>query len=512
MAQQAIITLSGPFISVCDDQRQPLPPPIVRLLGDQLSYNHIERLTPTEARRTGKNVEVIPTRLFHYDEYEHFVTNKGFLTKVTNLLETRGFDITVRDINESKDPKIYHAQWEQVMDRFDLREGQLECLAQIDMHDGGVIEAVPAFGKTWIIAMLCLLYPYAKIDIIVGGKGQKAIAQKLKLLLLQYMPEIGQVGGGRKRKGRVTLYLAGSMHHSGCSADIVLADEVHELMTRKKAEFLGRYAARVYGFTATANTRADNAHARMEGLCGPTIFKLTYQDAQTMGVVAPVRVQWIEQPETMNSPCYGIVDEVTRKRLGIWTNEVRNQTIAAAAQQFRQDGNQVLLLVETVEHGLYLQRHLPDFILCCSENAHAFNDPSARRRLVAAGVLNEHNYGPTGEQREIWRQQFESREVMGAIATGVWSVGVSFDSLEVLGRCDGGSSETANIQHPGRVCRVADGKEFGMLLDSQDNFDEVFQERAYRRRTAYRRLGWEQYLPDGTLWEPYKRKAESANA
>ena len=145
------------------------------------------------------------------------------------------------------------------------------------MHECGVVDAVPAFGKMWVIWMICCLFRQAKIDIVTKRKD---VVQSMRTLGTRFVPAIGQVGGGKKTQERVTVYTADSLHRSDYDADIVLADEVHELMTDRYAELLGRYhSARMFGFTASKETRADNAHHRMEAIFGPTIFKLAYQRA-----------------------------------------------------------------------------------------------------------------------------------------------------------------------------------------------------------------------------------------
>jgi len=88
------------------------------------------------------------------------------------------------------------------------------------------------------------------------------------------------------------------------------------------------------------------------------------------------------------------------------------------------------------------------------------------------------------------------------IATGVWAVGVSFNSLQVLVRAGGGTSETDSIQIPGRVGRIDPdtGKPCGLLIDVMDEFDSGCLANSRKRRQAYAKQGWMQYNPDGTLW------------
>jgi superfamily II DNA or RNA helicase len=372
------------------------------------------------------------------------------------------------------------------------------------MHDGGIIDAVPAFGKMWIIAMICKLYPNARIDIVTKRKD---VVQSTLRLLTRWCPNVGMIGAGSRRPGRVTVFTADSLHHSDYKANIVLADEVHELMTDRYASMLGRYwYARMYGFTATKETRFDNLHMRMEALFGPTIFHMPYAVAERHQLVVPIIVQWLDVCPSFD-PIANYSDPVAKKRHGYWRHGYRNQIIAEAARGMVDSGKQTLILVETLEHALHLRRLLPDFVCCYSEQCIP-QDTDKRQQLVKAGLLGAEEM-MTSARREQLRQSFEQRECLGAIATGVWSVGVSFDSLQVLIRADGGASETANLQWPGRVCRTdaASGKDVGIVVDLCDQFNSGCQRKADGRRRAYAKFGWTQYMPDGSIYGRRRQRA-----
>ena len=130
---------------------------------------------------------------------------------------------------------------------------------------------------------------------------------------------------------------------------------------------------------------------------------------------------------------------------------------------------------------------------------------------VEAGLLEEGEVVMTAVQREQTRKDFENRDLLGVIATGVWAVGVSFDSLNVLIRADGSSSETANIQLPGRVCRTDDttGKNCGILIDCLDYWDNKYRNKSFARRRSYSTRGWTQLNPDGSVWNDIKGKSRA---
>lgn len=503
---QVLIRQGGPFIQVSPDGEAATPPALRRILEEPLYYTYLDFKHGADAYCpiTGRHqpVDKQRRRLFQYDERGRFVCQRGFRPKIEKLLRERGYDVFYQNVDPPKDPKVYEPDFDRVFEKFEFKPEQDTCLAQIAMHEYGVIDAVPAFGKGYLIPMVCCLFPKAKIDIVTKRKD---VVNTLVGRLNRYIAAPGKVGAGRRRKGRVTVYTVDSLHHSDFDADILLVDEIHELMTDNYARQLSRYwHARIYGFTATTRTRADNAHERMEGIAGPVIFHMDQPTAERLGIVVPVVVQWLDVEMDWN-PALGLKSLAARKRHGIWSNQYRNGIIAAAAQQFYEEDHQTLIAVETVEHALYLRQFLPNFTLCYSEQALA--DEKKRNKFMQAGIFDYSIPPMTPQRRDQLRRDFEARRILGAIATGVWTVGVSFDSLQALFRVEGGESETASVQTPGRVCRVDNnlGKEVGFLLDCYDKWDEKFRQTGMTRRRAYAARGWTQYNGDGSIWAPRQR-------
>lgn len=507
MSPAAVIKRRGNFLEVTRDGQASLPRELLDHFERYMTYTRLVRTYGAQVYYCGPGervtVQAIKERLYEETADGRLICLRGFLPYLTNELRKRGFALTYIDCNaESKSrPHTlrYQENWDAVCERFQFRYQQDVCLAAISAHDFGIVEAPPAFGKMWIIAMVCNLYPRARIDIVTTRKD---VANSIYQLLLRSLSAVGRVGGGHRRRERVTVYIVNSLDHSHYDADIVLADEVHELCTDDRMQRLLRYNdARMFGFTATKETRLDNTWRRLEGLFGPTIFKIDYAQAEAAGLVAPITVVW-EDVRMAENPGEGLHDLVSLKRAAIWRNAERNRVLAEAARRYWREGLQVLVLVDTVDHALHLREHLPEFVLCYAEgNLH---DPEERAFYERRGLWKPTDTVMTASLRERLRQQFEERSLMGVIATGVWAVGVSFAGLNVLVRGDGGSSETTNIQTPGRVCRLdpTTGKYQGILVDCLDWFDRRLLARSYARRRAYHRQGWTQYDSQGNLWQP----------
>jgi len=195
-----------------------------------------------------------------------------------------------------------------------------------------LISAPPAFGKSEIIPRLVRAYPEAKFAI---ATKRRDVARTLHRRFLKYMSGVGFVGDGDNTKGRVTIYVAKSLHKADPDVDFFLGDEVHELASDSFCEVIVRsfQHARCFGFSATWNSRADGTSKRLEYIFGPVIFEMSWQEATQLGLVVPVEVRWLNV-HMNNNPCAKYSSDVAKKRHGIWCNAKRNKLFADAAQSF----------------------------------------------------------------------------------------------------------------------------------------------------------------------------------
>lgn len=492
MSKELTVRLGGPLIEVSEDGTSPLSDPkFLYDLKQRLSFTKV--LLNYGAKESDKTFERVA--LYAFDDKGRIVCQKGWIDFIVQLAKQHGFTIKFLDERPAVDADHFYEDWQAVVNGFEFRPLQKECLAviaaRIRNRLGGVIDAVPAFGKSKMISMVCTLYPKATIDVITFGNE---LVHDLRCHILKHRTDVGYVCAGRKVMDRVTVLSAMSLGYARHDADIVLIDEVHRLMTDRGAAELSKYqSACMFGFTATKETRIDNAHKRMEGLCGPTIFSVPWRLAVKSGLVVPINVEWYDVP-TGPSVSRFYNSQINKKRYGYWRNKSRNSLIAKAAKKYYDQGLQTLILVETVEHLLYLKQLLPDFAVCFSEGL----SPSRIQKLRS--LFPTADLRLTRSERLSLKTEFEQRNILGAIATTIWATGVSFDGLQVLVRADGGASETNNIQWPGRVARICHetGKEAGIVVDFVDQFDPWARQRAKMRQRSYQRNGWKQTYVSST--------------
>ncbi|TMJ00946.1 MAG: hypothetical protein E6G97_18610 [Alphaproteobacteria bacterium] len=462
----------------------PLPADLDALLCAQLSYAHKRYVHSSERSQTGGSaVEVTRKALFDRDEKGRLCTCAGFLRRVQRVLKESGCEAAYQDKTPPARLEALRSDMDNVRRHFQFRPRQDEALQAILSHRSGVVEAPTGFGKMVLLTMVCLALPEAKIDVTTDSVS---VVENLEEFLARHV-KVGRVGGGACKTGeRVTVYTADSLHRSPCDADIVLVDEAHELMADQAASRLQRYRfARMFGFTASPEGRFDGSDVRMEALFGETIFQLSYQEAVKLGLVVPIMVDWRDPP--IPRPSYVPTHDTEKKRRLIWANEARNKAVAEVARSFADD-EQVLVLVDKVEHAIHLGACLPGWALVYGDREDKEMDSYHKRGLVGERA------GMNKAKRRAIRDAFLKGDIKKVIATGVWSRGVDFPELQVLIRADADTSRISSIQMPGRVSRITKliDKQVGLLVDFRDSFEPSLSRRADQRRGHYAKMGWEQ--------------------
>lgn len=476
-----------------------LDPTMRAAIENRLTYQHVQYLKGADAIDAETNVytpiQVHPVRLYS-DRDGRLTFPAGFAPSVVDLLG--GFDCKVQfeDLNPPRPrPNAFDFHPERIFRHIpQLRPRQDEAIAAIAGNPRGIIDAPTAFGKGTIFCAVAAAFPNARIDVVVG---RTSVAKTLRRRLLQIESHIGLYGAGSKERGRrITVYVSDSLQHAPHDhdeADFLLFDEVHESPTATTLEELAKYRmTRMYGATASHNMRGDGADHRLEGFFGKTIFHMTYPEAQQLGLVVPIDVEFLRVqrcPTNLDS----IRNDVERERRAIWTNDYRNEMIAAEARKHLEAGDQVLILVRTVEHVVNLHAFLPDFAMCYDK----MHD-SDRSTYTKRGLLNGNEPKMTPKRRDAMREDFESGKLRAVIANDVWSTGVDFPQLGVMIRGDARCTKTMDVQAPGRLARTHDasGKARGLLIDCLDEFDDGFLSKSHKRRRSYQSFGWEVKVVD----------------
>ena len=494
---------------------QPLLREVHDYLLNELAYTRVEFVQPNrreqlmEAAMSGMlagsdpyapfrpKPKILQTRVhLCFSQNGAIVTTIGMLTRLYTALRARGLVARYVDLSPPRfRPNCYTVDIAAVRRNMPtIREDQWRCLDRMRNTDCGTIVAATGFGKSFLTQAICHMYPFAKIHYVVP---QRDVAVKVVATLTASFAGVGRYGGGKQQVGdRITVFTAGSIHHSDGDCDILLCDEVHELMTDRYVKQISEtwLDARNYALTATPDGRSDKNDHQIELCFGPQIFRMTYQEAVARNLVVPIRVRWIEMDFAVNpvavSPGAMPMDSTSKMRLGVWRHKARNRKIAEDVRLHYPDTTtQILILCVTVDHAIHLWQELPEFSLCFGDR-----DMEEIEPYIKNGMLPHNFQRVTSYVRESMRKKFESAELSRVIATDIWATGVDFRPLQVLYRVDARASANKDAQGPGRVSRLyaEGGKAYGEVIDCYDAWDDGFRGKSDKRRTSYRALGWEQ--------------------
>lgn len=478
---------------VIDPADKSLRQEIREILTPVLTYKSKRYLVGLEAKKAGRKFEETFNQVFILDHRDRVVTAFGMHQKVYDKLTRMGFKVKYKDLAPHPNPDVFKPYWDRLFDPakgIELRPGQDEALIKVLSNQCGRLGCPPGWGKSFLISMIGLLLPKARIDVIT--KRVDVLQQRIFPDLRLNLPSVGIICSKQKvYDRRIMCISAGSIHRADGKADIVIADECHELAADSYAEKLAVYDnARMFGLSATHDMRLDNKDMRVEAMFGPLLYEMPYEEAQQHGMVVPIRVHWTDVIMDMN-PASEFDETVDRKRFGIWCNQYRNELIAADARKY-DDDTQVLITCETIAHMLHLKKLLPDYEVVYAEKG---LDPLKRRRYVREGLIPSDFPHMTRERRDKLTRDFETGKLKKAICNQVWNVGVDFRNLGVLIRADAGGSPTNDIQIPGRASRVIEGKDYSVIHDYRDQFDNGFHRKAESRRRIYEKQGWSQVMP-----------------
>lgn len=380
-----------------------------------------------------------------------------------------------------------------------LRFKQADALEAIWANDsGGIIDCVTAWGKTTEIVKVVQSYPQLRIAIVAPGA---AAVKTLRDRLASFNVETGVVDGSNNSRRRVTLVSDRSLmkfNDNGDlqNVDLILFDECHKAAAPSTRVALTKaYKARMFGFTASHGGRSDNGDIVVEGLFGPVIMRVNYDEAVEAGVVAPM---YVIMMETRGSEL-NVADPQAKTRHGVWRNRYRNADFANVAAACREMG-QTLVLTATLEHGINLHRMLgPEWALVYGSLPKATlptgREPTrsevqaVRRAQAMLEVMKKSNIEMLDQKRlHQLQDQFTAGTLQAAVATGVWSYAVDFPKCQFVIRADAMTSDIQSKQATGRGSRL--GTDTGIVIDGEDSWDSTLKRRAEARLRIYKQQKW----------------------
>lgn len=421
--------------------------------------------------------------LYHLDGDSGYFP-AGFFLPVGETLARMGIKTVHKD--ERDRARLYRPfRWDLISE---LRAGQKEVLEAILSHDLGTVVCATGFGKSFLIGELIRGFPDSRFIVTAPGISEtKNLYNRIKEIVPA--KDLSLLGAGSKDPPdrRVAVAVSRSVHKADFqNADFFLCDEAHScghnVFSTMLLSSLGD--SRNYGFTATPSGRSDKSEKVMEALFGVPIARFEYQDCVEAGNVTPIDVIFYKVPGEIASSQSRFGNKfVQNKRRFYWRNEVRNLTIALIAKELPED-EQILIMVESVDHLIHLAKLLPDYALVYGDG----ND--LQKRAAAQRIKLENRHSHTKEESDKIYNEFRAGTLKKAIATGVYKQGVDFPGLSVLIRADGSPSKIASSQIPGRLSRLSADKNRAVLIDFWDVFNETAKRNYFMRMRNYKKNGW----------------------
>lgn len=412
----------------------------------------------------------------------------GLWPRVKAELDKRGLSYEIED---KRNPDIRPPIAFDQLGGVDFRKGQDVALALIANSDTGIIETSTAWGKSFLVSVLCKALP--TLNIVVCSSATTVVSTLYEYLDKQLPGQVGFLySKGDKTKGKrvIVTTLKSLAKLPAENVHMVLVDECHDVGAGEAGRNLMRFCfARRFGFSASP-VRNDGSGLVMESICGPTILRMTYDEAVDAGMVTPMKYLMLHCsgcPSIVHNPD---MPDVFKKRFSYWCNSYRNKVIASTVYDIKKVSDcQILIVVATLEHAIRLHMQLPWFKVAYY-GATDLKDIQKKFPKEKYPDLDLSQYKTTAKQLDIMRQAFAKGTLKYIISTYVFRQGCNFPDLQVLIRADGATSEVMGIQIPGRVARLAEGKKFAYLIDVDDAFDPWAEGRAKKRKELYDKQKW----------------------
>ena len=423
----------------------------------------------------------------------------GLWPRVKTYLDTNHIEYEITA--DKRDPSIRPPINFEAIKDVQFRETQDLALALVATSDCGVIDCSVGYGKSFLIGVICKAL--STLRILVCTSSTQVVATIYEYLCKQVPGEVGIIMGGKdtSHNKRVVVSTLRSINKVPSDApQLVICDECHDVGATQSGQDLMKFCfARRFGFSASP-IRNDGSNLVMESIFGPTILKLSYEEAAQEGMVTPMKYAMLHCdwcPDICKKP---EMNEVTMKRFAYWRNTARNRAIAKFVSDLHKTDKdaQILIMVATLEAAIALHQLLPWFKVAYY-GATDLNDLKRKFPKERYPNLNVEQYKMKQKDLDIMRGAFSKGTLRFIISTTVFRQGVNFPHLQVLIRADGATSQVMGIQIPGRLSRLDENKDYGYLIDVDDDFCPWARRRAINRETLYKDQKWTRVTPEDVI-------------
>lgn len=399
---------------------------------------------------------------------EHIALPRGCADDLRSLLESLNIKVRTSDQRNAGQPL-------EVSFCGELRDEQLLAGKALLKHDIGILSAPTAFGKTVLAAWLITQRKTNVLILVHRRQLMEQWVERLAAFLGVDPSEIGQVGGGkRKRFGRIDVGVIQSLIKKGVVDDLVadygyvIIDECHHISAKSFEDVLRACPAKyITGLSATI-TRRDGHHPIVFMQCGVVRYKTSdKKHAMQRPFAHKVLVRNCHDVEFKNEtdfPITGIYRE-------LMLSNSRNQRIADDVIEVYEKGRCPLILTERTQHLDILYE-----LLC----------PKIDRLVLLKGGLGNKRLKGIRTKLDEWRDKPHV-----VLATGRY-LGEGFDDprLDTLFLAMPVSWRGILSQYAGRLHRLHDDKREVRIYDYVDQGISVLAHMFERRLKGYEALGY----------------------
>ncbi|MCC8399137.1 MAG: DEAD/DEAH box helicase [Rickettsia endosymbiont of Platyusa sonomae] len=360
-----------------------------------------------------------------------------------------------------------------------LTDEQKKAVKKLSEYDTGVLSATTAFGKTVIGAYMIAKRKTNTLVIVHRRQLLDQWIERLKVFLDITPDQIGMIGGGKYKPGRIVdVAIIQSLIKGKVVDDIVaevmllstnVTDECHHLSAVSFEQVIRASKAKyVLGLTATA-TRKDGHHPIIFMQCGPIRYKV---DAKKQALLRPFNHKVILRNTVFTMKITEQKFSINHIYSEIMNDQKRNRMIVEDILHAINLGCSPLVLTERKDHAAFFEQKL---------------SPFCKNVILIIGGQN------TKKRTEVKRklEMISDQEKRVLIATGRY-IGEGFDDqrLDTLFLTMPTSWYGTLAQYAGRLHRIHTDKKEVVIYDYVDKQVPMLLKMAEKRLKAYAKIGY----------------------